>query len=101
MTLISVDFPLPFGPKITACSPASIENVMPRNAMVFSRWTETFSNSISLGILIHIYMIHILKVDRITIVTIDRPEARNAVNRETADALVDAFQKFDADDSSH
>jgi enoyl-CoA hydratase len=32
-------------------------------------------------------------------VTIDRPEVRNAVDRATADALVDAFQEFDADDT--
>ena len=34
----------------------------------------------------------------VAIVTIDRPEARNAVDRPTADALVDAFTRFDADD---
>lgn len=32
-------------------------------------------------------------------VTIDRPEARNAVDRDTADALADAFRAFDADDA--
>ena len=32
-------------------------------------------------------------------VTIDRPAARNAVDRPTADALYDAFKAFDADDS--
>jgi enoyl-CoA hydratase len=32
-------------------------------------------------------------------VTIDRPEARNAVDRATADALAEAFRDFDADDS--
>ncbi|MCB9479790.1 MAG: enoyl-CoA hydratase, partial [Deltaproteobacteria bacterium] len=31
-------------------------------------------------------------------VLIDRPERRNAVNRDTADALVEAFEKFEADD---
>jgi enoyl-CoA hydratase len=35
--------------------------------------------------------------DRITIVTIHRPEVRNAVNRETAEALAFAFREFDAD----
>ena len=34
----------------------------------------------------------------VAIVTIDRPDARNAVDRPTADALVDAFTRFDADD---
>jgi enoyl-CoA hydratase len=33
-------------------------------------------------------------------VVIDRPEARNAVDRATADALADAFRAFDADDSA-
>jgi enoyl-CoA hydratase len=36
----------------------------------------------------------------VTIVTIDRPGARNAVDRETAQALADAFRAFDADDSA-
>jgi enoyl-CoA hydratase len=34
----------------------------------------------------------------VAIVTIDRPSARNAVDRPTADALVAAFTRFDADD---
>jgi enoyl-CoA hydratase len=37
----------------------------------------------------------------ITVVTIDRPAARNAVNPPTADALADAFRRFDADASQH
>jgi enoyl-CoA hydratase len=37
--------------------------------------------------------------DRVAIVTIDRPERRNAVDRSTAEALADAFRQFDADDS--
>jgi enoyl-CoA hydratase len=36
----------------------------------------------------------------ILIVTIDRPEVRNAVDRSTATALANAFRAFDADDSS-
>lgn len=35
----------------------------------------------------------------VAIVTIDRPEVRNAVDRPTASALVDAFRRFDADDA--
>ena len=35
----------------------------------------------------------------VAIVTIDRPEVRNAVDRPTAEALADAFRRFDADDS--
>ena len=34
----------------------------------------------------------------VLVVTIDRPEARNAVDRPTADGLVDAFRRFDVDD---
>jgi enoyl-CoA hydratase len=33
----------------------------------------------------------------VTVVTIDRPEVRNAVDRRTADALAAAFREFDAD----
>ena len=35
----------------------------------------------------------------VVVVTIDRPKARNAVDRPTAEALVRAFSDFDADDS--
>ncbi len=35
--------------------------------------------------------------DRVAIVTIDRPERRNAVDRPTADQLAAAFRRFDAD----
>jgi enoyl-CoA hydratase len=37
--------------------------------------------------------------DRIAIVTIDRPQVRNAVDRATAAELVQAFRAFDTDDS--
>jgi enoyl-CoA hydratase len=37
----------------------------------------------------------------VTMVTIDRPAARNAVNPPTAAALADAFRCFDADASQH
>ena len=36
----------------------------------------------------------------VTIVTIDRPEVRNAVDGATASALADAFRVFDADDDA-
>jgi enoyl-CoA hydratase len=36
--------------------------------------------------------------DGIAVVTISRPKVRNAVNRDTAEALADAFRKFDGDD---
>jgi len=35
----------------------------------------------------------------VVLVTIDRPEVRNAVDRPTADALADAFRRFDSDDA--
>jgi enoyl-CoA hydratase/carnithine racemase len=35
----------------------------------------------------------------VAIVTIDRPGARNAVDRPTADALAEAFRRFDRDDA--
>ncbi len=44
-----------------------------------------------------------LRVDRhgpVTVVTIDRPGRRNAVDRPTADALLEAFEAFEADDSA-
>ena len=37
--------------------------------------------------------------NRVAIVTIDRPEVRNAVDRSTAEALADAFREFDANNS--
>jgi enoyl-CoA hydratase len=36
----------------------------------------------------------------VTVVTIDRPAARNAVDRPTSAALAEAFRAFDADDSA-
>ena len=36
---------------------------------------------------------------QILVVTIDRPTARNAVDRATAEALASAFAEFDTDDS--
>ena len=40
------------------------------------------------------------KNNRTTIVTINRPEVRNAVNGATAALLADAFREFDADDGA-
>jgi enoyl-CoA hydratase len=37
----------------------------------------------------------------VAVVTINRPEARNAVDRATADALAAAFRRFDADEGLH
>lgn len=44
--------------------------------------------------------IHYTLNGRIAIVTIDRPERRNAVDGPTAQALADAFRRFDADDGA-
>src|SRR5581483_10214947 len=35
----------------------------------------------------------------VVVVTIDRPDVANAVDRPTAEALADAFRRFDEDDS--
>lgn len=37
----------------------------------------------------------------VAVVTIDRPEVRNAVDVPTARALADAFRRFDADEAAH
>lgn len=42
--------------------------------------------------------VHYETTGPIAIITIDRPEVRNAVNRETAELLAAAFRRFDADD---
>jgi enoyl-CoA hydratase len=44
--------------------------------------------------------VHVNRDGEVTIVTIDSPTARNAVDRPTADALEAAFREFDADESS-
>ncbi len=38
--------------------------------------------------------------DRIAVVTIDRPEVRNAVDVTTAHALAEAFRRFDQDEAA-
>jgi enoyl-CoA hydratase len=45
-------------------------------------------------------MVGIRMEDRITIVTIQRPQVRNAVDLDTAEALAYAFRQFDADPHS-
>ncbi|HEY4946966.1 MAG TPA: enoyl-CoA hydratase-related protein, partial [Acidimicrobiales bacterium] len=44
--------------------------------------------------------LHVDKEGPVTVVTIDRPERRNAVDPATATALLEAFTGFDADPSS-
>ena len=46
-------------------------------------------------------MIEISKQGRVMTIVMNRPEARNAVNRPTADALADAFREFEADDEAY
>ncbi|MGI8535322.1 MAG: crotonase/enoyl-CoA hydratase family protein [Mycobacteriales bacterium] len=41
--------------------------------------------------------VQIARDDAVTVVTIDRPEVRNAVDRRTAEELANAFRDFDAD----
>ncbi len=45
--------------------------------------------------------IDVTKKDRTTIVTITRPDVRNAIDGPTADDLADAFREFDADDEQY
>src|SRR5262245_32063251 len=45
--------------------------------------------------------VHIEKSGPVTIVTINRPERRNAVDEPTREALAEAFRAFDADESAH
>lgn len=44
--------------------------------------------------------IHYALQSRIAIITIDRPERRNAVDGPTAQALADAFRRFEADENA-
>ena len=43
--------------------------------------------------------VHVEHEGPVTIVTIDRPEVRNAVDRPTARELAAAFRAFDSDDA--
>src|SRR5690242_8617739 len=45
-------------------------------------------------------MVRIERSGPVTTVILDRPQARNAVDRDTAQALADAFRAFDADDGA-
>jgi len=45
--------------------------------------------------------VHTETIGAVTVVTIDRPEARNAVDRPTAAALATAFRAFETDASQH
>jgi enoyl-CoA hydratase/carnithine racemase len=45
--------------------------------------------------------IHFEAKGRVAVVTLDRPEVANAIDRPTASALADAFRRFDADASLH
>ncbi len=45
--------------------------------------------------------VHVERKGTVTTVVIDRPAARNAIDRATAQALADAFREFDADPAQH
>ncbi len=45
--------------------------------------------------------VHVERKGAVTTVVIDRPEARNAIDRPTAQALAAAFREFDADPAQH
>ena len=42
-------------------------------------------------------MLHVETRGRVLVLTLDRPEARNAINAETTAAIVDALDRFEAD----
>ncbi|MEM7332502.1 MAG: crotonase/enoyl-CoA hydratase family protein [Chloroflexota bacterium] len=44
--------------------------------------------------------VQVKKKEDITIITLDRPDVRNAVDKPTAEALANAFRAFDADESA-
>jgi enoyl-CoA hydratase len=46
-------------------------------------------------------MVRSEKARNVTTVILSRPERRNAVDRDTADALVSAFEEFERDDDAH
>ena len=41
--------------------------------------------------------VHVMRTPPVTTVVLDRPEVRNAVDRDTAEALSEAFRQFEAD----
>jgi enoyl-CoA hydratase len=43
--------------------------------------------------------VHYDRDGAVVVVTLDRPEVANAIRPSTADALADAFRRFDADDA--
>jgi enoyl-CoA hydratase len=43
--------------------------------------------------------VHYQEDGEVVVITLDRPEVANAIDRPTADALADAFRRFDADPS--
>src|SRR6478609_6661666 len=45
-------------------------------------------------------MVRVERSGPVTTVILDRPAAKNAVDRDTAEALADAFRAFDADDTA-
>jgi enoyl-CoA hydratase len=44
--------------------------------------------------------VHYEQDDSVVLVTIDRPEVANAIDRPTAEALASAFRRFDQDDTA-
>ena len=44
--------------------------------------------------------VHYEVLDAIATITIDRPEARNAMNKQTRDGLTEAFERFSKDETA-
>jgi len=60
-------------------------------------WANTSWNMSRLGQNFMVDLVHMQETDGILVITINRPEARNAINYPTALALSKAFEQLDAD----
>ena len=43
--------------------------------------------------------VHYEPDDMVVVITIDRPDVANAIDRPTADSIAEAFRRFEADDA--
>jgi enoyl-CoA hydratase len=59
--------------------------------------SRTLARGANRGIRLRMQTVHEKRHGEVLLVTIDRPEVRNAVDRPTAAALADAFRRFDSD----
>jgi enoyl-CoA hydratase len=66
----------------------------------YSSATGGFQTTIHIRIHVGLFMVEYTREGPVAVITIDRPEAKNAIDNETALALQDAWQRFDADDDA-